>query len=50
MSVHDTRALIGWRTSSRSNHDYCVSIWKGVRTMSLLDFVLKLMYPEEDRS
>jgi hypothetical protein len=45
MSVHAARALIGWRMSSGSCHNYCVSPWKGVRTMSLLSFVLKSMYP-----
>jgi hypothetical protein len=50
MSVNAARALIGWRMSSRSCHNYCVSLWKGVRTMSLLGFILNSMYPEEDRS
>ena len=40
MSVHAARALIGWSTSSRSCHNYCVSLWKGMRTMSLLGFAL----------
>ena len=30
MSVHAARALIGWRTSSGSCHNDCVSLWKGV--------------------
>ena len=29
MSVHAARALIGWRTSSRSCHNYCVSLEVG---------------------
>jgi hypothetical protein len=31
MSVHAARALIDWRTSSGSVHNYCVILWKGVR-------------------
>ena len=27
MLVHAARGLIGWRTSSGSCHDYCVSPW-----------------------
>ena len=50
MSVHAARALIGWRLPSGSCHNYCVSLRKGVRTMSLPGFVLKSMYPEEDGS
>ena len=48
MSVHAIRALIVWRTFFGSCHNYCVSLWK--RTMSLLSFVLKSMYPEEDQN
>jgi hypothetical protein len=47
MSVHAARALIGWQTSSGSCHNYCVSLWKGVRTMSLMGFVKKSMYPDD---
>ena len=47
MSVHAARVLIGWRMSSGSCHNYSVGLWKGVRTMSLLGFVLESMYPED---
>jgi hypothetical protein len=30
-----SRALIGWRTSSGSCHNDCVSLWKGIRTIRL---------------
>ena len=29
MSIDAARALIGWRTSSGSCHNYCASLWKG---------------------
>ena len=45
MSVHVAKALIGCRMSSGSCHNYCVSLWNGVRTMSLLGFVLEVDVP-----
>jgi hypothetical protein len=50
MSIHAATALIGWRTSSGSCNNYYVSLWKGMRIMSLLVFVLKSLYPKEDES
>jgi hypothetical protein len=41
MPVHAARALIDRRKSSGSFHNYCENLWKGVRTMSFLGFVLK---------
>jgi uncharacterized membrane protein YiaA len=50
MYIHAARALIAWKTFSGGCLNYGVSLWMGVRTMSLLGFVLKSMYPEEDGS
>ena len=47
MSVYAARALIGWRTSFGSCHNYCAGLWKWMRTKSLLGFVLKSMYLEK---
>ena len=42
MSVHAARALIGWWMSSGSCHNYCVSLWKGVRTMIVRGFCIEV--------
>ena len=40
MSVHTAKALIGWRMSSGSGHNYHVCLWKGVRPTSLLGCIV----------
>ena len=49
MSVHAARVLISWRTSSGSSHNFCVSLWNGVKIHELPVFSIEVNVSRGER-